>query len=276
MLKNKVVRNLPADDKYWIEEVGFNDLATLKPIWAARKQDFFTFHVILEGRGVLNIASNTYSLKAGDVFYCPKDTLFSYYPDEKNPWKYVWFLFRKKTAVMELERLGFSSVSPNRTLTNFDKVKGEIVDFISNLERNNKALLKSQSVFLGLLSEFDSKEIDFEPDGNYYVERARTYIENNCFDCNFRVSHVSEYLHLSNEYFCRLFKKETNINIAEYVKRVRMERAVEYLTRTNYTVKQTALLTGYNDYSHFCREFRKFFGLTAGEYKEKNICKTKF
>lgn len=275
MLKNKVIRNLPADDKYWIEEVGYNDFNTIKPLKISRKQEFYTFHVILEGRGTLNIGGNTYSLKEGDVFYCPANELFSYYPDGDKPWKYIWFLFRRRTAVAEMERLGFSRLTPTRKFYEFQKIKDGLVAFFAGLERNNKALLKSQATFLSLLAEFDSKEIDFEPDGKYYIERARTYISNNCFDVNFRVSHVSEYLHLSNEYFCRLFKKETSMNVIEYVKNVRMERANEYLTKGDYTVKEIALLSGYNDYSHFCREYKKTFGVTATEYREKNVCKTR-
>lgn len=268
-LKNKVIRNLPTDNKFWIEEIGYNDFNHTKPLKVFRKQLFCTFHVVLEGSGRLDIGGKSYKLSAGNVFYVPSEVSFRYYPVEGDEWKYLWFVFKNKTAVEEIEKSGFSAFSPVDTLDDFENKKEQCVRLIKNAERNNKAIFACQAAFLYLLSDFAKGDINYGLDGKYYVKRADDYIRNNCFDTEFKISHVSEFIHLSTEYFSRLFKKERGITLVEYVKELRMERAVELLSDTEYSVKQISIRCGYEDYSHFCREFKKKFGVTAAKYREK-------
>ncbi|HEX9919470.1 MAG TPA: helix-turn-helix domain-containing protein, partial [Pyrinomonadaceae bacterium] len=69
--------------------------------------------------------------------------------------------------------------------------------------------------------------------------------------------------------FCHLFKAETGSSPARYLKALRLERARELLETTFLSVKEIRALVGFNDDSHFARDFRATYGLTPQQYRER-------
>ena len=51
-----------------------------------------------------------------------------------------------------------------------------------------------------------------------------------------------------------------------HINDLKLTRAKELLGSQFYTVSQVCFLSGYRDESHFCREFKKHFGVTPGDY----------
>ncbi len=66
---------------------------------------------------------------------------------------------------------------------------------------------------------------------------------------------------LSPSRFARLFRAETGMPPARYLQRLRLARAKVLLERTFLTVKQVRTLVGFNDASHFARDFRDEYGM---------------
>lgn len=75
-------------------------------------------------------------------------------------------------------------------------------------------------------------------------------------------------VNLTSFHFCHLFKAETGRSPAKYLKALRLERARELLETTSLSVKEIRALIGLNDESHFARDFRATYGLTAQQYRE--------
>ncbi len=101
------------------------------------------------------------------------------------------------------------------------------------------------------------------------VQRAKDYILNNIAQ-NLSVKDVADYVHLSPEYFTRLFKKETGQNIKNYILQVKVDVARDLLGNPNIPVSMIALELGYNNFSHFTQIFKKFENVTPTEYR-KNL-----
>ena len=76
-------------------------------------------------------------------------------------------------------------------------------------------------------------------------------------------------VNLTSFHFCHLFKAETGSSPAKYLKTLRLERARELLETTFLSVKEIRALVGVNDESHFARDFRATYGLTAQQYREQ-------
>jgi transcriptional regulator GlxA family with amidase domain len=76
-------------------------------------------------------------------------------------------------------------------------------------------------------------------------------------------------VNLTSFHFCHLFKAETGRSPAKYLKALRLERARELLETTFLSVKEIRALVGLNDESHFARDFRATFGVTAQQYREQ-------
>ena len=78
-------------------------------------------------------------------------------------------------------------------------------------------------------------------------------------------------VNLTSFHFCHLFKAETGRSPAKYLKAMRLERARELLETTFLSVKEIRALVGLNDESHFARDFRATYGVTAQAYREQYL-----
>lgn len=76
-------------------------------------------------------------------------------------------------------------------------------------------------------------------------------------------------VNLSPSRLHQLFKEETGVPPARYLRQLRMRRAKELLERTNLSVKQVMACVGLTDESHFVRDFKKTCGLTPARYRER-------
>ena len=70
-------------------------------------------------------------------------------------------------------------------------------------------------------------------------------------------------VHLSRE-----FRKHYHSTIGEFIRKRRLERASELLTRSETPLSEIALLCGFSDQSHFCATFKSHTGLTPAKFRD--------
>ena len=66
----------------------------------------------------------------------------------------------------------------------------------------------------------------------------------------------------------RLFKKHLKCTPHQYIIRTRMRYAEHFLKSLGISVERTAELCGYKSFSFFCKEFRRFHGVTPSRFRE--------
>jgi len=117
----------------------------------------------------------------------------------------------------------------------------------------------------------NSKQADHRDSVNYSlpVRLACEYIEKN-FQENINLNKISNYVSLSKNYFCNIFKKETGVTIWDYLIRIRMEEARKMLLETALKTYEISEKVGYDDPSYFGRLFKKYTGFTPVEYRDSN------
>ncbi|MGQ0603053.1 MAG: helix-turn-helix domain-containing protein [Anaerolineales bacterium] len=69
-------------------------------------------------------------------------------------------------------------------------------------------------------------------------------------------------------HFHRIFTAGTGENIADYVCRVRMERAGRKLRMGAVDITEVALAAGYQTHAAFGKAFKKQFGLSPSEFRQ--------
>ncbi|RAP73591.1 response regulator transcription factor [Paenibacillus montanisoli] len=79
---------------------------------------------------------------------------------------------------------------------------------------------------------------------------------------------IAEQVHLTPSYLSYLFKKETGRSLVRYITHVRMEKAVELLTRTNMKIIDISESLGYSNSSYFIQIFRNHHGVSPAKYRE--------
>lgn len=75
--------------------------------------------------------------------------------------------------------------------------------------------------------------------------------------------------HCSRSSLYQLSEKYFGMGIIEYVSSCRIEQAKKLLSNGTPT-SEIVQLTGYSDYSYFCRVFRKAIGITPAQYRKRN------
>lgn len=79
---------------------------------------------------------------------------------------------------------------------------------------------------------------------------------------------LSERMGVSEGHLSRIFKKEKNMSILEYITGKRMEEAQKLLKETDLNVETIAKLCGYRTFHYFGKKFKECTGYTPTAYRE--------
>lgn len=95
------------------------------------------------------------------------------------------------------------------------------------------------------------------------------YIEKNYADEGLSLNNISQKVHLSSNYVSVLFKKYKEINISDYIIKVRIRKAEELLVSTSYKTYEIANKIGYTNSQYFSVLFKKLKGLSPTEFRQE-------
>ena len=94
-------------------------------------------------------------------------------------------------------------------------------------------------------------------------------------DTNLTLKELSKDLNIHPAYLSREFSKYfDNLSFGDYIRKQRIEKAIDYLNNSAYSLTQIAYLTGFSDQSHFTRIFKKHTDKSPSEYR-KDLKKVK-
>jgi len=105
-------------------------------------------------------------------------------------------------------------------------------------------------------------------DNGRLIEQVREYMDSN-YSRPMGLQDIADAVGLSRNYLCGLFKKETGLNVWDYLTSRRMEEAKRLLHETNDKTYEVALKVGYDNPGYFSRMFRKYVGTSPREYKSR-------
>jgi hypothetical protein len=85
---------------------------------------------------------------------------------------------------------------------------------------------------------------------------------------------LSQTLHVHPAYLSREFSKYfDDLSFGEYIRKLRIEKAMAYMEDPKISLAQIAYLTGFSDQSHFTRIFKKHTGQSPSEYRRRLLKK---
>ncbi len=89
-------------------------------------------------------------------------------------------------------------------------------------------------------------------------------------DMSITLKQLSKNLDINPAYLSREFSKYFNdLSFGEYIRKLRIEKAIGYLNSSNYSLTKIAYLTGFSDQSHFTRIFKKHTGQNPSAYRKR-------
>lgn len=99
------------------------------------------------------------------------------------------------------------------------------------------------------------------------IRRACDCLEAN-FATDISLSKLAEAVGLSPYYLARTFERETGLPPHTYLENVRVRKAQELLRRGE-SLAGVAFAAGYSDQSHLTHRFKRFLGITPGQYASR-------
>lgn len=89
-------------------------------------------------------------------------------------------------------------------------------------------------------------------------------------DANLSLKELSKGLDINPSYLSREFSRYfENMSFGEYIRKQRIEKAIELMQQPSYSLTEIAYLTGFSDQSHFTRIFKKHTGENPSAYRKK-------
>jgi len=82
---------------------------------------------------------------------------------------------------------------------------------------------------------------------------------------------VADIVHMAPASTCRFFKSSTGLTIFEYLNKIKIDFACKLLLNTDLNIVDISYDCGFNNLSHFNKQFRKFIGKTPTQFRKLRI-----
>ncbi|KQO13808.1 response regulator [Paenibacillus sp. Leaf72] len=100
------------------------------------------------------------------------------------------------------------------------------------------------------------------------LEASRQYIaENYMYDLNLTM--LAERFNYNSSYFSELFKAKAGKTFIHYLTEVRMAHATRLLEETGLSLWDISELSGFSNASYFSSKFKRMYGLTPSEFRQR-------
>ena len=89
------------------------------------------------------------------------------------------------------------------------------------------------------------------------------------FKRSISLEEVADLAHMTVPSFCRFFKKKSGKNFTRFVNEYRLVHASKLLSEETSSISQVCLECGFNNFSHFNKEFKQFTGKSPSAYRNE-------
>lgn len=192
----------------------------------------------------------------------------------------------EKTAMTEYFERIRDEVCASGNRAEFVRLTGELYDLLlqSNrkvpfekqldlgIEKNGVYWTDARSVFHWFAEQFSAINTYLLTDGKEYsktVTDTMEYIHSHFSNPELSVNELADHVKRSVGYLSTAFKKETGVNLKNYITSVRIETAKMMIETGNYKIYEIGSKVGYHSSQYFSQAFFKETGMLPTEYKEK-------
>ena len=233
----------------------------------------------LEGMVTYTVEDKIYQVRKGEVLIIPPDTLHSLHMGEGSS-RYL-FLF-EPDAIMSMRDIKYMASYFNKPFHLRDGSDAH-VRIRELLLRANEAYEKREmlwntlcySCILRIYATLGQQYLGGvrlhtgDSTGNMdaeVVNAVMTYV-NNHYRENLTLEEVAQFAGFSRYYFSRSFKRQTGYSFKDYLCQKRVQVAMDLLIRTNRSMHDVAIESGFGSAATFNRVFREKKGCTPSQYR---------
>ena len=102
---------------------------------------------------------------------------------------------------------------------------------------------------------------------SFVAGAIKDYIENHYFDKNLSTKGIAAEFKMSQAYIGRLFRTTFGYTITEHINKMRINKSLELLQETKYSISKIMDVVGYENESTFFKIFKAQCGTTPKGYR---------
>ena len=218
-------------------------------------RSYYLIHLIEKGKGKVERNGVVTHLSAGDAFVIYPDEVVTYTADENDPWVYCWIGFKGDYSA-EIMRKTTLELFPKYRKSGYVMLKNSI----NSVSLNE---IEGLNVLFSVLDSIRGENVE----NRDAVTLALEYIENNFFR-PLDISGIASQLGLSRAHFTTVFTKTVGESPYNYLTKIRIKRAKEYLSSSTLSITEVAYSVGFASIERFSEQFKKYTGLSPLAYKK--------
>ena len=256
------------NEDFYLTYLGFVKITQKKenPVFSSigkpKKQDLLLFVHDCETRYFVKDGRQL-STKSGDVVYVPKGSEYKVEcvkNGENGATLQVNFLLYDEEfrPFVFTDDLSIYTPQTPAIRTAFEK--------LMMFDKSSRSLLSQKVVLLEILSTI--AEENATQKNNPVIQKGVEYLLAH-YDENPPVSKLAQESHICEEYFRKIFKKQTGKTPTEYKNELRLEKAKHYLLYSDLSVEELSERLSYATVSHFIKCFKSAYGVSPLSYRNQ-------
>lgn len=167
--------------------------------------------------------------------------------------------------------LAFNIKDDYELLENGMLIYDALYSWAKHLQHEKHTQQPTEQLLIQVFNKFIQPQSDRKRKVPGWKSELETIIQDH-IDTNLTLSlkAVSDELQVNPAYLSREFAKYfDNLSFGEYIRKLRIEKAIQLLETSKSSLAEIAYLTGFSDQSHFTRIFKKFTGQNPSEYRKR-------
>jgi two-component system response regulator YesN len=245
------------------------------PIWAKvpHKSNNHELIHVLSGEFTLQWeeSGEKFHLKAGDTAITPAGTIHRDIFDFEQGLEvflvhFDWTEFDSFSAAANNNQLASTKESQIRRLFDdmrLDAGSSEVDRMVANARFMNILMLYYREAVAENAGDLESDNVANKR--QWLVAEARKYLERH-FRKPLRLEDVAEALNVSPFYLSRVFSRESDFSLVQYLTDLRINEAKKLLKEGRYIVADVARMVGFDSGNYFSKVFKKHTGTSPAKY----------
>jgi len=237
----------------------------------SHSHDFYELVMVTEGHGTHVINDTSYLVMPGDIFLLMPSDVHSFIPINKNV-KFSWLSCIWLPEFYEIKDdtlLSTKKYSDEYTHDIYNELLNMHTEFYNKKDSYMEILhLFLQAILLKLHRLIQNRDESYGAGRkNKLIKEAINYIHAN-YTRNIELSDIAAHINISHVYLCKLFKASMQTGAMNYVRKIRIERAMQLISSTDMSIESISSEVGFTDIKSLYSLFKQKTGVTPGEYRK--------
>ena len=234
-------------------------------------RDYYLIHWVTRGHGTYQTETAKYNLKEGDGFLILPGQTIVHTADKEEPWDLCWVAFFGRKAEEILKEAGLDR---EHLIFHYDK-DTFLEDCIQNIYKESQTgknvlyITGQFYLFMARLAEEKQKERFLSTESSQFsrFEESMNYIRRN-IRSQISVAQLANSMRLDSSQVYRIFQNHTGRSPQQVIAELRMEKACEFLEKTDLSIRDIAEWLGYEYQSHFTKQFKVHRKMSPSAYRK--------